>query len=121
MDGGRSTWNQWPVKIYIRNICEEDIKNGDTPRYKWSIFIDRTEPSSFMQVIDKVTYHLHSTFTQPDFEVKRGQNDNFRLDAAGWGEFTVGIDIEYLGKVQKAKHNLVLTERGNITQITLKS
>lgn len=69
MNNGGSQWElyskqiKWPVKIYVRNTCQEFVKNGeDVPWFSWSVFIEKTDPSSFLELIDEVTYHLHPIF-----------------------------------------------------------
>lgn len=115
-------WSQWPVKLYVQNICEEDIQSEGIPWYKWSIAIDRTEPETFLDAIEEVVYHLHPTFDPPVYSVARDQqNANFRLHGAGWGEFTVQINIKLDGKISKGnKHDLLLSPKGNMTTIKLK-
>lgn len=80
------------IKITAKNTSERiDSPSGDVEFFLWSIFIE-TDPVFFRKEIEEVTYHLHPTFPNKDIAVNN-ESDGFRLNAQGWGEFTIGIEI----------------------------
>ena len=60
-------------------------------RFYWKIFIE-TEPPSLLNQIQAVEYHLHPTFRVKDILITN-KNTGFRLEAQGWGEFVIKLDI----------------------------
>ncbi|MDQ3962112.1 MAG: hypothetical protein M3230_06470, partial [Thermoproteota archaeon] len=59
--------------------------------FYWKIFIE-TEPPSLINQIQAVEYHLHPTFRLKDILITN-KNTGFRLDAQGWGEFVIKMDV----------------------------
>jgi transcription initiation factor IIF auxiliary subunit len=129
MTVGTDEWeNFWktinqPVKIIIKNECEEAIQEGEEeiPSFKWSIFIDDTEPPSFIEKIDQVTYHIHHDYNPNVVHIpKNAENPKFGIESEGYYEFTVAIDITIKGRTARVKHNLKLSKKGNRTELKLK-
>jgi transcription initiation factor IIF auxiliary subunit len=80
------------IKITAKNTSRRITSHSSEQElFAWSIFIE-TEPWSFRKEIDKVTYHLHPTFLNKDVAITTERN-GFRLDAQGWGEFMIQIEI----------------------------
>jgi pYEATS domain-containing protein involved in immunity/TIR domain-containing protein len=59
----------------------------------WRLFISLAEPNpTTLRAIDKIVYHLHSTFSNPT----RGifdKKSNFELKTSAWGEFEIFADV----------------------------
>ncbi len=75
---------------------------------KWSISISLIDPSNHelpANIFDKVTYHLHPTFVNPNRSVKKPP---FRIEEQGWGEFDMEITLFLADKAgeRKLKHDL---------------
>jgi len=63
------------------------------PVWVWSIWIEPLAlSSSIYQDIERVVYHLHHTFQDPDRE-RRNKDENFLLEAKGWGTFQIKIEL----------------------------
>ena len=63
------------------------------PTWVWSIWIEPLAlSSSSYQNIEKVVYHLHHTFQDPDRE-RKNKDENFLLEAKGWGTFQIRIEL----------------------------
>lgn len=58
--------------------------------WSWSVWLDG--PAEELAQVKSVTYHLHPTFPDPERTVT-DRRRKFRLDAAGWGEFRLGVTI----------------------------
>jgi len=84
---------------------EVEKKHGE-PWYEWCVFVQGS--SSVLDTIDHVAYTLHPTFEDP-LRVSEDRRDCFALYSAGWGGFTVGVEIFFKsGALLLARHNLTL-------------
>lgn len=82
----------------------DDYKLDDW--WNWSIWIEGS-PSELDQ-IDHVIYKLHPTFPEP-VRVTRDRSSNFRLESAGWGEFTILAKVVLKsGEEIRLSHELAL-------------
>ena len=79
------------VKIMVRNTSQRLITHLSEQQFQWSVFIE-TEPTQFRKEIKKVIYHLHPTFPNKDV-VKINESEGFVLNAQGWGEFIVTVEL----------------------------
>ena len=79
------------VKIMVRNTSQRLITHLSEQHFQWSVFIE-TEPTQFRKEIKKVIYHLHPTFPNKDV-VKTNESEGFVLNAQGWGEFIVTVEL----------------------------
>ena len=79
------------VKIMVRNISQRLIAHSSEQQFQWSVFIE-TEPTQFRKEIKEVVYHLHPTFPNKDV-VKTNESEGFILNAQGWGEFTITVEL----------------------------
>ena len=85
---------------------ESKYQHDDT--WKWSVWIDGSRAE--LDQIESVTYLLHPTFTKP-VVVRKSRKNNFRLNAAGWGEFTLHLKIQQRsGKTIERAHRLTLED-----------
>jgi transcription initiation factor IIF auxiliary subunit len=75
---------------------------------RWSWWIALEGPPAELDQVESVTYVLHPTFHEPIRTVK-DRASGFRLEAEGWGTFTVRLSIHHKsGKMEKRRHELVL-------------
>ena len=78
--------------------------------WKWSIWVDGPQPD--LDEIEKVVYLLHSTFPNPVRTVT-DRDSNFRLEAAGWGTFTIRAKVHFKGgRTESLAHELELHSPG---------
>ena len=82
---------KWPAKIIVRNTSKRYRNDMGEQWFYWKIFIE-TEPLSLINQIQAVEYHLHPTFQLKDILITN-KNTGFRLDAQGWGEFVIKMDV----------------------------
>lgn len=79
------------------------------PYYGWKVFVD--ESASVLDQIDQVEYSLHATFPQPH-QVRQNRQDKFALETAGWGEFTMLINVRFRdGRSEKVPYWLDLGKK----------
>jgi transcription initiation factor IIF auxiliary subunit len=84
-------------------------KKGKDYYYRWRVFVDESEP--VLEQIQQVEYTLHPTFPQPH-QVRTDRRDLFALETAGWGEFTMLIDVKYRdGRIEKVPYWLDLSKK----------
>jgi hypothetical protein len=65
----------------------------DTQQIEWSVELDASP--SILEKIDRVVYVLHETFESPVRTVRSREN-NFRLNAIGWGTFAIPVDVHFV-------------------------
>ncbi|ODV95935.1 hypothetical protein PACTADRAFT_49365 [Pachysolen tannophilus NRRL Y-2460] len=78
------------------------------PMRTWSIqisMLDQQGKEIPANILDKVTYHLHPTFTNP---VRHFKKPPFKIEEQGWGEFDMQISLHLLDKAgeRKIHHDL---------------
>ena len=78
--------------VRVSNYAKFLERRGERPHYKWRVFIDEAQP--VLDRIKEVIYTLHPTFPQPS-QKRDDPKDGFALETAGWGEFTLLIDVKY--------------------------
>ena len=59
--------------------------------YRLRIALDADEPE-LLDDVEKVIYHLHPTFKDPDRTVT-DRRSNFEIGTAAWGEFNMTAEI----------------------------
>jgi hypothetical protein len=69
----------------------QETKYQGNDWWHWSIWIDG--PAAEMAGVRGVTYLLHPTFPNPRRRIDDAST-GFRLDSAGWGGFTLKIEVE---------------------------
>lgn len=77
-----------PEKIIIKNDYRPSKIDEDY--YEWSIYL--VADDDIMNQIESVTYTLHPTFPQPE-QIITDPAQGFKLEASGWGEFQIKVDI----------------------------
>jgi transcription initiation factor IIF auxiliary subunit len=86
-------------------IAQSENYQGDD-RWAWAVWIDA--PPDEIQSISAVTYTLHPTFRDPT-RTTTDRATNFRLEAEGWGTFTIYALVAYQdGSAKKLSHELEL-------------
>jgi transcription initiation factor IIF auxiliary subunit len=78
--------------VAFNNFAQFIEKRHDRPYFRWKLFVD--EPDSVLDRIEQVEYKLHPTFPQPH-QIRKNRADKFALETAGWGEFTLLIDVKF--------------------------
>jgi hypothetical protein len=58
--------------------------------WKWSVWVESDEET--LDRIEYVEYTLHPSFPEPVIRIKE-RSSKFRLDAEGWGEFTIRAQV----------------------------
>lgn len=77
---------------------------GQDTAYEWSLELNTSD--DILQQIDFVKYILHTTFIQPERNI-RNRKSNFKLEMIGWGTFEVNIEIHFIdGTIAKTSHEL---------------
>jgi hypothetical protein len=61
-------------------------------RFGWQVWLNGSDED--LNAVDRVTYHLHPTFVEPERTVT-DRSTNFILRSEGWGEFNVGATVFY--------------------------
>lgn len=90
------------MPIQIAQSCAPAGKD----HWKWSVWMDGTNED--LDGVDYVVYTLHPTFNEPVRRVD-DRATAFRLDASGWGEFSIHADVHHHdGRVETLKHWLEL-------------
>lgn len=90
------------MKRTIRITTEQHILTDEPPvenypMRKWSIQVSMLDAQGNEQpakILDKVTYTLHPTFSNPIRAIKQ---QPFRIEEKGWGGFDIPISIHILG------------------------
>jgi pYEATS domain-containing protein involved in immunity/TIR domain-containing protein len=84
----------------------QDATYTGRDRWQWSVWIEGL-PRELAE-IESVTYHLHPSFPSP-VRVVKDRRSKFKLDATGWGTFTINAEIRLKdGPVLRRSHDLVL-------------
>jgi len=95
--------------VHFNNYAKFIENRYGSPYYEWKVFVD--EPDSVLDQIDYVEYTLHPTF-RPPHQVRQNRQDKFALETAGWGEFTMLIDVKFRdGRVEKVPYWLDLGKK----------
>ncbi len=91
--------------ISVKNTSST-IGNG---RWAWTVYLDA--PSTTLDKVKCVEYHLHPTFPNPlQVVCERGQQQPFALHGSGWGEFNVVVNVKFIdGTEQQYNHWLKLS------------
>ncbi|KPJ66359.1 MAG: hypothetical protein AMJ45_03955 [Syntrophobacter sp. DG_60] len=93
------------MKIITRNEAIE-IRPG---WFRWKIYLEGE--ASELDKIEYVEYILHPTFPNPIVKVANRES-NFSLEAEGWGEFMVKLNLFMKdGSVKHKEHWLQLFKR----------
>jgi transcription initiation factor IIF auxiliary subunit len=86
-------------------IMQSEEYHGDD-WWDWSVWLDG--PKEALDRVKYVEYTLHPTFPKPVRE-ESDRTSNFRLSSAGWGTFTVHVNVvQKDGQKIRLKHELSL-------------
>jgi transcription initiation factor IIF auxiliary subunit len=78
--------------------------------WDWAIQIDGS--LNDLNDIDKVIYHLHPSYKNPNIEVTSSAENGFVYKTRGWGTFVVGASVYFKdGSIQKFSHTLRFNDR----------
>lgn len=85
---------------------KQDYKYLGKKWWEWSVWLEGTDAE--LDNIDFVNYVLHPTFPNPVRTIK-DRVSNFRLESAGWGQFTIYIKVFTKDKQEyELQHHLTL-------------
>ena len=85
---------------------EQKMHHEGEDWWTWSVWLEGTDQE--LDDIARVEYTLHHTFPKP-VRVVEDRSTKFRLDAAGWGGFTIhATAVPKSGPPRKLKHELEL-------------
>lgn len=77
--------------------------------WKWSVELEGEEEE--LDNVKFVEYTLHETFPDPIRRI-HDRSTNFRLETAGWGEFTIYAKVVFKDKShERLQHDLVLLHK----------
>jgi transcription initiation factor IIF auxiliary subunit len=75
--------------------------------WQWALWIQGSRED--LEQVESVTYTLHQTFPQP-VRIVTDRASNFRLQCAGWGVFTIPIEVRLKnGETVPLEHELQFT------------
>lgn len=82
-----------PHAIYMTHqaVRDSSLDRGGQQYYRLRIAVDADEPE-ILDDIEKVTYHLHPTFRDPD-RTSTDRQSRFEIGTAAWGEFNMAAEI----------------------------
>ena len=82
--------------IYLIHTTTASSRDVDGEE-RWGIrVVVDADSEEILDKIEKVVYHLHPTFRDPDREIKNRKN-NFELRTRAWGEFNLIADVYLKG------------------------
>ena len=85
------------IRLVHSAILDEEITSNQGKRYYRILVKLQSNYDSVFDKIEKVVYHLHPTFPNPDREIKNRQN-YFELETVAWGQFNLSADVYFKGK-----------------------
>lgn len=89
--------------------------------HKWTVFLRGLENEDLSYFIEKVSFALHPSFEQP---VRTLYHAPYEVTETGWGEFEIGITIDFLPisglEAVKLIHNLKLFPQPSVQPTTKK-
>ena len=87
------TVDDLPHAVYMTHQAVRDARlgRGGLQYYRLRIALDADEPE-LLDDVEKVIYHLHPTFKDPDRTVT-DRRSNFEIGTAAWGEFNMTAEI----------------------------
>ncbi len=87
-----------PNTIYMshRSVRDPSLDRRGNAYYRVTIFLD-ADTTELLDQVERVMYHLHPTFKNPDRE-STDRDSRFELRTIAWGEFNMTADIYFKGK-----------------------
>lgn len=91
------TIDDLPHAIYMAHQAVRDahLDRGGLQYYRLRIALEADEPN-LLDNVEKVIYHLHPTFKDPDRTVT-DRGSNFEIGTAAWGDFNMTAEIFFRG------------------------
>ena len=86
-----------PHAIYMTHHAVRDARldRGGLQYYRLRIALDADEPN-LLNDVEKVIYHLHPTFKNPD-RTATERRSNFGIVTAAWGDFNMTAEVFFRG------------------------
>ncbi len=79
--------------IHSATYNPEASKRSNKPYYTIRAWLE-TDAPDLLERVDKVIYHLHPSFPDPDREITDRAN-SFELTTYGWGQFNLSADVHF--------------------------
>ena len=80
-------------------------KADESSSYRWQVFVRGIDGEDLSHFISKVTFKLHDSFASSEGGVNRAiKSHPFEVEEGGWGEFTIGITIEFADSNEPPVH-----------------
>jgi len=87
------------IRLVHSATLDEKTTSSQGKRYYRILVKVQTSDHSILDKIDRVVYHLHPTFPDPDREIKTRHN-YFKLETIAWGQFNLSADVYFKGKTK---------------------
>lgn len=86
-----------PHEIYMTHqaVRDSSLDRGGQQYYRLRIAVEADEPE-VIEDVEKVVYHLHPTFRDPD-RTSTDRQSGFEIGTAAWGEFNMTAEIFFRG------------------------
>ncbi len=87
------TVDDLPHPLYMTHqaVRDSSLDRGGQQYYRLRIAVDADEPE-ILDDVEKVIYHLHPTFRDPD-RTSTDRQSGFEIGTAAWGEFNMTAEI----------------------------
>ncbi|MFZ5819695.1 MAG: pYEATS domain-containing protein [Chloroflexota bacterium] len=86
--------------LYLVHTAEQTSSQDNLGRPYYLVRIQlAAAASSLLDSVERVVYHLHPTFANPEREVNSRVN-NFELSLQAWGQFTLRADVYLKGSAR---------------------
>jgi len=87
------TVNDLPHAIYMTHQAKRDVTldRSGLQYYRIRIGLDADQPE-MLDDVEKVVYHLHPTFIDPN-RISADRRSNFEIATAAWGEFNMTAEV----------------------------
>jgi hypothetical protein len=95
------------VLYLIHSVSAPQVDTDGIERRAVQVIVD-ADSESILDNIEKVVYHLHPTFPNPDREVT-DRKRRFELKTRAWGEFNLSADVYLKGYEEPLKLNRYLS------------
>ncbi len=91
------TVDSLPHTIYMTHQSYRDatLDQGSYAYFRLRISLDADEPG-MLDDVERVMYHLHPTFKDPD-RTATDRRTNFEIQTAAWGEFNMTAEVFFRG------------------------
>lgn len=80
-----------PIYMTHQAVRDSTLDRGGQQYYRLRIALNADEPE-ILDKVEKVTYHLHPTFRDPD-RTATDRQSSFAIGTAAWGEFNMTAEI----------------------------